>query len=302
MADMAGEQHVVQESSEPRSTFAQPTGLQQRPVLPANGHTLPGVDELEQALNRRPGTPPMAASTSENQPDPEPLVPFDSALSRRVVRTSPLIDALPTPLVESMRYLTGRFLLGEHEDFPHRLAVTSALHGEGVTTVSRTLAAVAAHDFDVDVCWVDLSWPTTRWVNDRKPRPGLVDVVTGGATLDEALQVTDDPRVTMLGSGTVPQQQRDALSRSSVVGAILDQLSERFSTVIMDTPPVLGGSLGLGQLKYAESYLLVVRQGVTAAPQIRAATDELRTIPALGVVLNHYHSSIPKRLVHFFVS
>ena len=75
---------------------------------------------------------------------------------------SGLLDQFPAPLVESMRYLVGRFQLGEKVELPRRLGVISALHGEGVTTISRTLSAVIAHDLDVRVCWVDFSWPSPR--------------------------------------------------------------------------------------------------------------------------------------------
>ena len=42
--------------------------------------------------------------------------------------------------------------------------------------------------------------------------------------------------------------------------------------------------------------VLVVLQGVTVESQVHAALDEMRGCEILGVVLNRYHSRIPKRI------
>jgi Mrp family chromosome partitioning ATPase len=218
------------------------------------------------------------------------------------LQNSSLLDDIPTPLVESLRYLIGRFQLGDQSDFPSRLAVTSALHGEGVTTISHALAAIVAHDLDVRVCWVDLSWPIPRRNAEPQVAPGIAELFMGKLELSEALQTTEDPRLTVLHAGNVPPAQRETFARSPLLATMLDQVARQFPCVILDAPPVLAGSAGLGQLRHANSYLLVVRHGVTPAPQVRAACDELKSIPSLGVVLNQFKSSIPKRLIHFFVS
>jgi Mrp family chromosome partitioning ATPase len=230
--------------------------------------------------------------------EPGQHAPPSSAMARS--QPTGVIDQAPRPLVESLRYLVGRFQLGEHSTFPRRLAVTSALHGEGVTTISRTLAAVVANDLDVPVCWIDLSAGSGHESDLDQPF-GLAEVLTGDIELSAALRPTADPRLVLLPAGSASRAQRESLSRGSHLAKIVDQLAETH-TIIMDTPPVLAGSAGFGQIRHANSYLLVVRHGVTSSQQVRAATDELTAIPSLGVVLNRYNTSIPKRLTHFFVS
>jgi Mrp family chromosome partitioning ATPase len=213
-----------------------------------------------------------------------------------------LLEQFPPPLVESLRYLVGRFQLGENVELRPRLGVVSALHGEGVTTISRTLAAVIANDLDVRVCWVDLSWPSLRSPNaqDLQGTDGIYEVLTGRTDLEAALQKTDDPRLVILRAGRIPEAQGPEVARSPLLAILLDDLDKQFDCVVFDMPPILAGSAGLGIVRHTGSYLLVVRHGVTTSQQVRAAVDELRALPSVGVVLNRYRTRVPKWLAHFF--
>jgi Mrp family chromosome partitioning ATPase len=216
--------------------------------------------------------------------------------------SSGLLDQFPVPLVEALRYLVGRFQLGQEVELRTRLGVVSAVHGEGVTTISRTLAAVIANDLDLRVCWVDLSWPSPRRSEAAGPpgSDGIYEVLTGGIELTAALQWTEDPRLAILRAGRIPDAQRQALVRSPHLGTLLDLLEKRFDCVVFDLPPILAGSAGPGLARRMDSYLLVVRQGVTTTRQVRAAVEELRAVPSVGVVLNRFKTRIPKWFAHFF--
>jgi Mrp family chromosome partitioning ATPase len=219
------------------------------------------------------------------------------------VDQSPLLDQLPASLVESLRYLVGRFQLGDTVQFSPRVAVVSALHGEGVTTISRTLAAILASDLDARVCCIDLSWPgqPTQRSNEASDE-GIYEVVTGKLKLAAVLQPTEDARLTFLSVGQVPDSQRQVLARSPLLGNLFDELDLKFDYMVFDMPPILAGSAGLGLVRYVNSYLLVVRHGVTTTHQMRSAVDELRSIPSVGVVLNRYKSRIPKWLANLLAS
>jgi Mrp family chromosome partitioning ATPase len=213
-----------------------------------------------------------------------------------------LLEQFPGALVESLRYLVGRFQLGENVELRSRLAVVSALHGEGVTTISRTLAAVIANDLDVRVCWVDLSWAVQRsqQAPELQGHDGIYEILTGRMELEEALQHTDDRRLVILRAGRIPDPQRPELARSPLLAVLLDDLEKQFDCVVFDMPPILAGSAGLNLVRHTDSYLLVVRHGVTTTQQVRAAADELRSVPSIGVVLNRYNSRVPNWLAHFF--
>ena len=189
---------------------------------------------------------------------------------------------------------------------PRRIAVTSGLRREGVTTVSQTLSVVLADDFEASVCWVDMAWLSpgrTRRSNRKKrqpdvrvERPGLVAHLAGEVTLDEAISVTNHPTIDLLRPGKATPEQLSVSPRSSTLDAVMDELSEQYEFVIFDTPPVLGASAALPVFRFADTYLLVVRSGVTHLDQIRSATELLDEVPHLGSVLNHHSPKIPKFL------
>ena len=224
-----------------------------------------------------------------------------STLAPSSVQFSGVLDQFPAPLVESLRYLVSRFQLGQNMELPTRLGVVSALHGEGVTTISRTFAAVVANDLDVPVCWVDLSWPSARSPLASQPNgaDGIYEVLTGQMNLAAALRKTDDPRLVILPAGHIPETQRESLARSPLLTRLVDDLEKQFDCIVFDMPPILAGSAGLGLVRHTDSYLLVVRHGVTTEHQLRAVADELRSVRSIGVVLNQYKSRIPKWLAHF---
>ena len=220
------------------------------------------------------------------------------------------VDQLPPSLAESLHYLIARYQLGEEDSLPTPLGVVSALHQEGVTTISRALAAVVANDLDATVCWVGLS-PTTALSRRRRGSrgtpstvggalPGIFDVLTGQATLNEVLENTDDDRLKLLHLGAIPETHRQTVARSSQLGALIDELARQFDYVILEVPPVLAGSEALAILRHAAAHLMVVRHGVTTVQQVQSAVNEIRDVPSLGVVINQFRSRIPKRVSRFF--
>src|SRR5262245_52982493 len=75
-----------------------------------------------------------------------------------------LIHMTPARVASSLRYFLARVQLHGTQGLPTRLALTSALAGEGVTYVARSIAAVVAYDTPASVVLVDLNWR-------RPPRP-----------------------------------------------------------------------------------------------------------------------------------
>src|SRR5260221_1878299 len=108
--------------------------------------------------------------------DPEPLVVISQA---NVVLATYRYD-----VVESLRYIVPR--LTRYEALPRRLALLATLRQEGVTYLSRGLAATFAHDLQATVCAVELNWwwPSPLPVG---PQAGLAGVLGGTASLEDAL-------------------------------------------------------------------------------------------------------------------
>jgi Mrp family chromosome partitioning ATPase len=208
----------------------------------------------------------------------------------------------PVEITRALRYALARLQTSEKGEVQSRIAVTSALSGEGVTFVARSLAALLANDLQRSVCVVDLNWWSTTPVKsqDRYERPlrGVAQVIDAKLALDEALVWMQGWRLSLLPAGPASPAERPVLAKAAALVKMLDELQQRFDHVVLDVPPVLGTGESITLASLAEAFILVVRQGVTAEVQVQSALDELRHLTPLGVVLNRASSRVPKRLAH----
>ena len=200
-------------------------------------------------------------------------------------------------MLDALRHFVNSRELAGAAPLPGKVALTSSLTGEGVTTISRALAAVLADEFDTPVCWVDLSWVgVTSGVAERAAGPGIRDVLRGDAVLSEVLVACEDPNVVVLGEGTVDPDARPVSPRSEDLDELVDALSVDYDYIVFDMPPVLESSAVLPLFRLADAYLLVVRARVTHRDQVSRVTRQLAEVSFLGSVLNRQKSRIPKSL------
>lgn len=200
------------------------------------------------------------------------------------------IHRVPEAVAERVRYLIARVQLNDPTGLPSRLAVTSALSGEGVTYVARTFAAAVAHDLGRRVCLVDLDWSSAA------EGPGIADVVAGAADLDDVIESVDRSGLALVGPGRVEPSGRAALVRSGDLDAVIDDLATRFDHLVLEFPPVLATADALTLMRTCDTYLFVVHQGVTTGSVARSALRQLDGAICLGVVLNRSSSRIPRWL------
>jgi protein-tyrosine kinase len=230
-----------------------------------------------------------------------------------------VLDGVPPPVVEAVRFLVASLQQREDEgSLPKRLGFTSAIAGEGVSYIARTVAAVMAHDLRERVCFIDLNFGTSNGVEEptgrkgRKRRkkkgdaeasttttsngPGLSDALRRSASLREILQSTDDPRLTVVVAGEATVAEAQVFAQSDELGHIIDVLERHNDRLVFDLPPVLAASATIPLARQADAIGLVVRAGVTSDTQVRLALERLAPIPSLGVVLNRASSKMPVKL------
>jgi Mrp family chromosome partitioning ATPase len=209
-----------------------------------------------------------------------------------------LVHMTTSRVASSLRYFLARVQLHGTQGLPARLALTSALAGEGVTYVARSLAAVVAYDTPASVVVVDLNWRRPPRESDEGGGHtlGLADAVEDGVPVEKIIVTTSNPRLSLVPAGASPVARRPALAGSQALAAALDELDGLFDYLLLDLPPVLASSDAMNLAQLADAYVLVVQQGATAEGQVEAALEEMRGAEALGVILNRYHSNIPRRL------
>lgn len=214
-----------------------------------------------------------------------------------------LRHSAPVDITRALRYALARLQISEKGDVRPRISVTSALSGEGVTFIARSLAAVLSNDLGRNVCVVDLNWWSAHDAKSAHNQPdrafrGVAQVVDGKASIDEALVWTQGWKLALLPAGPASPAERPVLAKAANLVTLLDELGQRFDHVILDVPPVLSTGEAITLASLGEAFILVVRQGVTAEAQVQSALEELRHMVPLGVVLNRASSRVPQRFVH----
>jgi Mrp family chromosome partitioning ATPase len=175
-----------------------------------------------------------------------------------------------------------------------RLGVTSALRGEGRTTIALAMAAVQAREFGRRVLLVDTDFesPALGEIFGLDGEPGLAEVITGELSVDRALREVADG-VAILPAG-VATKHRSRMVRELLSSDLLEELSSLFEVSVVDLPPLLGSSDGPLLAAHFQSALLVVRAHVTPLTRIEEAVGMLSNEPF--VLVNGIRSSVPRWL------
>lgn len=217
-----------------------------------------------------------------------------------VDRDDQIIHYTSARVAASLRYFLARVDPDNPGDLPNRIALTAALVGEGVTTMTRSLASVLAHDTDSTVAIVDLNWRPPAKADDHvfseDDTIELIDVIEGGVPVTKAIASTLNPRLSLLACGELAVARRPVMAGSRALETVVEDIAKRFDHVLFDLPPVLKSSDTIRLTQLADAFVLVVRQGATAASQVDAALEQLKGHNSLGVILNRYNSRVPKTL------
>jgi exopolysaccharide transport family protein len=192
-------------------------------------------------------------------------------------------------MAESYRALRTSLLLSSLGAPPKVIMVTSARPQEGKTTTAINSAIVLAQK-GVRVLLVDadLRRPSVHKTLGIGPRSGLSNVLTGSATLQQAITVSPVlPNLFVLPAGTPPPNPAELLA-SSNMKQVLDELREQFDHVVVDTPPTLSVTDAVVLSPRVDAIILVIRSGQTTKQALRRARDILMQVNAhvTGVLLN----------------
>jgi receptor protein-tyrosine kinase len=211
-------------------------------------------------------------------------IPFDKNLG-----TEPAIsfDNDNSATAEAFRKLRTnlQFLTVDHP--PRVLVVTSSSPSEGKSTTSINIAlALAEAERTVVLVDGDLRRPRLAKYLDVLGSVGVSTVLSGGAALDEVLQQTKFPRLSVLAAGPTPPNPSELLG-SLAAEKMLAELRSRFDYVIIDSAPLLAVTDGAILAAKSDGALVVVKAGKTRRDQLSHAIGMLNDVGAtlLGAVL-----------------
>lgn len=188
---------------------------------------------------------------------------------------------------EAFRELRTNLQFLEVDNPPRVLAITSSLPGEGKTTTAINLSlAIAEAGYSVALVDADLRRPRVAKYLDLIGSVGLSTVLAGQADLDDVLQSSAYPNVSVLASGALPPNPSELLGSTHAEKLIAD-LRSRFDFVVIDASPLLPVTDAAVLAVKVDGALVVVRHGQTKKEQVTRAVGNLRSVGAtvLGTIL-----------------
>lgn len=180
------------------------------------------------------------------------------------------------------------FTLSNIEHKCKRIIITSASPGEGKTTTCLNLAiAFAQTGSKVLLIGADLRKPRVYRHLGIERNNGISDVLCGLVDCEQAIKHCTDYGIDCITAGQLPPNPVELLA-SPKMGEILDQLSEKYDYIFIDTPPVTLVADATAMSKYVDGVIVVVRQNYTIHESLERARSSLDFAEAkiLGYILN----------------
>lgn len=196
-------------------------------------------------------------------------------------------DKENTAIAEAFRKVRTNLQFLAVDNPPRVIVVTSSMPHEGKSTTAINIAlALAEAEHNVVLVDGDMRRPMLAKYLDLVGQVGFSTVLSSRATLDEALQKTRFPGLTLLSSGTVPPNPSELLGSQSA-RKLLSELRVQFDYVIVDSTPLLAVTDAAILAAGADGVLIMARFGQTKREQLAHAVANLESVgaPLLGSVL-----------------
>jgi receptor protein-tyrosine kinase len=176
------------------------------------------------------------------------------------------------------------------EQRPNRLImVTSARPGEGKTFTALNLALAFASERDVKALLVDVDTQhsTLGAILGVQREKGIVEVLTGGVDLFDALVHTNIDNLLVLPSGQGGPHVPELFS-SNQMAALVMEVTRRFPDrfIILDTPPCMVSSDAATLAPLVGQIVFVVEAHRTQQDEIEAGLGMLSACPRISLLLN----------------
>jgi Mrp family chromosome partitioning ATPase len=194
---------------------------------------------------------------------------------------------------EQIRSLAIHILARCTEGGLRTIAVTSAMAGEGKTSVAMAVAArMARAGLRVLLVDLDLHRRTLTQLLRLEGVPGAEEAVTIGDTVSVPIHRTDCRRLYVLpaGCGNGRVLSRAALER------LCRRARETADLVFLDCPPLMPVAEAYTVGEVADRTILVVRAACTPAPILESALSLFATDRILAAVLNR---AVPEHIPYF---
>lgn len=188
---------------------------------------------------------------------------------------------------EAFRSVEASILHARLDEPSKVVALTSALPSEGKTITSMALARTAAlQGRRVLIMDCDLRRRNVNRLVSEKPRTGLLEVLSGEATLQQALQVDAPSGLHVLPLADATYTPKNVFGSASM-DRLLAEVRGRYDLIFLDTAPVLPVADTRVIAPKADLVVMLTRWRKTPEPAVQAALRLINTpdIRLAGIVL-----------------
>lgn len=163
----------------------------------------------------------------------------------------------------------------------------------GKSFISINLATILAQsDKRVLIIDADLRRGYLHKYFNLDTQPGLTELLNGQQSLDTVIRPTEVPGLSVISCGKSPANPSELLS-SNQFKNLLEQMSEKFDHVIIDTPPVLAVTDGIIISQYTGVNLVIARYAKTQMKELELTLNrfEQAGVKVNGFILNDIQRS-----------
>ena len=247
--------------------------------------TLKSVDDVDRYLH----LPALALIPAVNSGRPKLRGPEPAP--NTALTALAMVTDVRSPISESYRHLRTSLLLSSAGTQPRTILVTSSQPSEGKTTTAiNTAFMLAQTGAEVLVIDCDLRRPRLHAHFNVPNIRGVTNYLSGeNRNLDELIQPYEkEPKLKLFTSGPIPPNPAELLG-SEEMRKLLATLSEKYTHIIVDSPPAISFTDASILSTFVDGVILVVHGGRSSRAVVRRAKQKLTDVGAhiFGIVLNN---------------
>lgn len=194
-------------------------------------------------------------------------------------------------VAENIRMLRTKIFYPEAGEVPRSILVTSAIPGEGKSFVCANLAVSIAQGIEKEALLVegDLRRPSLSKLLGISNKRGLADYLQSGAPVEQLIQQTTMPKLSVLASGHPPKNPAELIDTSKMT-ALIDLLENQNKDrlIIIDSPPIQAAPETDVLAKRVDKVILVIRWGYARREHAKQLVEMMGRDKVIGVVFNAF--------------
>jgi len=197
-------------------------------------------------------------------------------------------DYSPTPVGEAYRSLRTSLLFNKSIGEIKTLAIGSVMPGEGKSFTAANLAITLAQQKSRTLLIdADLRRGVLHNSFNCPKKPGLTNYLTGVVPIENVLNETYIPNLTLITCGSLLPNPSELLG-SDRMSRFIESVSQRFDFVIFDTPPLMAATDAIILSTLVDGFAMLVRSGMTNRDDVKRKLELFHNLQAnvLGVILN----------------